>query len=244
MGKPDFLIIGETKCGTTSMFNYLIRHPQILDTYGNGNTYDEIYATKEIRFFDRYYNKGLDWYFSRFPEKAAGEITGEATPMYMYRTLAAQRIKQDLPDVKLIVMLRNPVDRLISNFQHNYKWVPGWKDTYPSLENYFNSCSDRDYYLIEKGLYYSTIKKWLNYFPLEQFCIIKSEDVFTKPGESYQRVIKYLGLPHFSLDDYPVLRANEYEQISNELRTNLERFYRPFNKKLEKLLNQKFDWNE
>ena len=66
MNLPDFLILGETKCGTTSLYNYLIEHPQIIDSKGNHISYDKEYDTKEIRYFDRYYYKGLDWYKSCF----------------------------------------------------------------------------------------------------------------------------------------------------------------------------------
>jgi hypothetical protein len=92
MQKPDFIIIGETKCGTTSLYNYLIQHPKIIESNGNGEGYESSYATKEIRFLDRFFQRGWSWYFSCFPETKAGELTGEATPMYMYRTLAATRL--------------------------------------------------------------------------------------------------------------------------------------------------------
>ena len=78
MNNPDFIIIGETKCGTTSFYNYLIQHPKILETYGNGDDVDPSYATKEVRYFDRYFSRGYEWYQSCFPETQEDEITGEA----------------------------------------------------------------------------------------------------------------------------------------------------------------------
>ncbi len=125
MGKLDFILIGETKCGTTSLYNYLIQHPKAIDTPGNGEGYDKDYATKELHFFDNFHDRGIDWYYSRFPQTKSDEITGEATSMYIYRALIARRVKEHLSDIKFIVLLRNPVDRLVSNYEHNNKWVPG-----------------------------------------------------------------------------------------------------------------------
>lgn len=242
MGKPDFILIGETKCGTTSLFNYLIEHPKVMDTLGNGEDYDSSYATKELRFLDKFYDRGWDWYFSCFPETKPDEVTGEATPMYMYRTQVARRLKEHLPDVKLLVLLRNPVDRLISNFGHNTQWVPGWKERYPDVQTYFYGCSDNDYYQIDKSIYYFAMQRWLEHFPLEQFCIVKSEDLYESPEEAYLQVTRFLGLEDYVPREYPVYRSNEYDKVDLEFRKELEDFYRPYNDKLERLINLKMNW--
>lgn len=244
MGKPDFILIGETKCGTTSMFNYLREHPQIIESIGNGESYDRSYRTKELRFFDKFYSRGWEWYFSRFPETKDGEITGEATPMYMYRSLIARRILKNLPNVKLIVLLRNPVDRLISNFEHNRKWVPGWKDLYPDLKEYFYSCLDRDYYQIEKSIYYYSLLRWFDHFPRQQFCIVRSEDMYENPQMSYLQVTRFLGVSDHELKEFKVYRSNKYLGIDPEFRKELMEFYRPYNAQLEDLLDRKMNWDQ
>lgn len=242
MGKPDFILIGETKCGTTSLYNYLIEHPKVMDTLGNGEGYDSSYATKELRFLDKFYDRGWDWYFSCFPETKPDEVTGEATPMYMYRTQVARRLKEHLPDVKLLVLLRNPVDRLISNFGHNTQWVPGWKERYPDVRTYFYGCPDNDYYQIDKSIYYFAMQRWLEHFPLEQFCIVKSEDLYERPEEAYLQVTRFLGLEDYVPREFPVYRSNEYDKVDPEFRKELEDFYRPYNEKLERLINRKMNW--
>ena len=242
MGKPDFILIGETKCGTTSMYNYLSEHPKVLPSLGNGEGYDPSYAAKELRFFDKFYKRGWDWYFSCFPETSSDEITGEATPMYMYRSQAADRIKQGLPDVKLIVMLRNPVHRLISNYEHNYKWVPGYKERYPDLKAFWQGNTDPDYYLIEKGIYYYSLLKWFRYFSREQVLVLKSETMYENPEEAYLEVTRFLGLEDHKLEGYPVYRANQYDDIDSNLKKEIHEFYAPYNAMLEQLLETKFDW--
>lgn len=242
MGMPNFILIGETKCGTTSMYNYLIGHPKVKETLGNGEGYDPSYATKELRFFDKFYERGWDWYFSCFPKTKSGEITGEATPMYLYRTQVARRIKENLPQIKLIVMLRNPVDRLYSNYQHNYKWVPGYAERYPTLRKYFYGAADPDYYQIEKSIYYYSLIRWFEHFDKEQFCVVRSEDMYLNPEQAYFQVTDFLDLPRVALTHYQHYRANHYCDMIPDLRSELEEFYRPYNLKLEALINKKMDW--
>lgn len=243
MNLPDYLILGETKCGTTSLYNYLIKHPQIKDTYGNGDEVDESYATKEIRFFDRYFGKGIEWYKSCFPELNTNEITGEATPMYLYRTMALHRIHQHLPDAKFIVLLRNPIDRLFSNFQHYYKWVPNWSESYPDFETYINSCSDRDYFMIDKGLYAQTLRKWFHFFPRDQFFIESTENLNSSPQKVISKIYKFLGLKDFKLNSFNYFRKNTYQPMKQSTRKMLFKFYYPYNKDLFELLERDFGWN-
>lgn len=105
---PDFMIIGSPRCGTTSLYKYITFHPQILAA-----------ANKEICFFSEHFNKGLAWYQAHFPPPIdpGHFLTGEATPTYFTHPLAAERLHECLPKVKLIVILRNPGDRAFSHFQ-------------------------------------------------------------------------------------------------------------------------------
>src|SRR5205823_10005526 len=114
---PDFIIIGTMRGGTTSLYSYLTAHPYIGSAY-----------MKEVHFFDVYYSKGLPWYRAQFPssvQKYYAErvqkqsfITGEASPYYLFHPHAPKRIAKILPQVKLIVLLRNPVSRAYSHYYH------------------------------------------------------------------------------------------------------------------------------
>jgi hypothetical protein len=242
MNLPDFLLIGETKSGTTSLFNYLIKHPQIIDTFGNGDVVDKSYITKEIRFFDRYYHKGIEWYKSCFPETKTNEITGEATPMYLYRSMVPFRVKKHIPNSKFILLLRNPVDRLYSNFQHYYKWVPNWAKQYPTFEVYLDNCNDRDYFMIEKGLYFSNLQKWLKLFPRDQFFIESTENMSSNPQKTYSSVLNFLGVDDFIINDFKIFRENEYKIMKKQTRNLLEEFYKPYNEDLYRFLNYDLNW--
>jgi hypothetical protein len=116
---PDFIIIGAQRCGTTSLYNYLTQHPLILSA-----------LRKEVHYFDNNFHKGVSWYQAFFPLISLrngyakilsidnSHLTGEATPYYLFHPLTPKRIAGLLPQVKLIVILRNPVDRAYSHFLH------------------------------------------------------------------------------------------------------------------------------
>ena len=105
---PDYLIIGAQKCGTGSLYRYLNQHPRIKSG-----------ITKEVRFFDKYYNRGINWYRVFFPFKdllGRKYLTGDATPRYLDHPHAPKRVKEIIPNVKFIVLLRNPIDRAYSMY--------------------------------------------------------------------------------------------------------------------------------
>src|SRR5690348_6863383 len=114
---PDFLVIGTQRGGTTSLYHYLQAHESIAPS-----------SIKEIHFFDRKYARGLAWYRGHFPTGAEkwyaqrlrrqAFVTGEASPVYLFHPHVPARVKQALPAVKLIVLLRNPVDRAYSQYYH------------------------------------------------------------------------------------------------------------------------------
>jgi len=105
---PNYLIIGAAKCGTGSLYRYLIQHPEIKPA-----------LTKEVRFFDKYYDKGTNWYRVSFPFKnflRRNYVTGEATPRYLDHPHAPKRVKEVIPNAKFIILLRNPIDRAYSMY--------------------------------------------------------------------------------------------------------------------------------
>jgi hypothetical protein len=107
MPLPTFLLAGAQRCGTTTMFRLLVQHPETF-----------LARPKELHFFDMHWERGLDWYQEQFTPKPSQTQFGEATPIYMYDPPARERMIQTLPDIKLLIMLRNPADRAYSHFHH------------------------------------------------------------------------------------------------------------------------------
>src|ERR1022692_3992095 len=115
---PSFLIVGAQRCGTTSMYRALSQHPAVLKAV----------LHKGVHYFDTDYDRGVAWYQGHFPlraraalvRRATGEIplTFESSPYYMFHPLVAQRISRDLPGVKLLVLVRDPVERAYSAHAH------------------------------------------------------------------------------------------------------------------------------
>ena len=103
--KPTFLVVGAQKAGTTSLYNTIKKHPNV----GRANT-------KEVHFFDRFYSRGMEWYEQQFRLKPEHSKVGEATPVYMYDAELRARIAADLKDIKILVIVRDPVARAYSHF--------------------------------------------------------------------------------------------------------------------------------
>lgn len=261
--KPDFIIIGVQKGGTTSLYHYLIQHPQIAPA-----------LDKEVHFFDLEFDRGWDWYDSRFPgivetvqenDRHARSpltttqvITGEASPYYIFHPLVPQRIAQALPTVKLIVLLRDPVDRAISHYHHAVRW--GFEklaiaDAFSQEEKRlagevekmlanptYHSFNHRHFSYLARGRYAEQLEQWFQYFPREQFLILNSETLYRDPDFVLQPVCQFLGLPFYPLASYECYNSGNYRQPDPALCQQLADYFYPHNQQLMQLVNQHFDW--
>jgi len=254
---PDFLIIGAARSGTTSLYEYLIKHPSIMPAVG-----------KEIYFFDKKFNRGGNWYKSFFATKLTKSrlesiqkgkcITGEATPRYLYHPHSPNRVYDLIPKVKLIVLLRNPIDRAYSHYQmekeHEHEELTFEEATQQEEdrvredmkrmdtdENFYSVNFYRKSYLT-RGIYVNQLKRWFKKFPREQFRIIKSEDFYEKTPKIYQQVLDFLGLPKFELKSFKAYKMRKYSGITPETRKKLNEYFRPHNEQLYQLLDRNFGW--
>ena len=250
---PDFLIIGVMKGGTTSLFNYLIRHPLVFPPF-----------RKEIKYFDCNYPKGYSWYRAHFPlrikMKQPGAITGEATPYYIFHPLAPRRIAQTLPGAKLIVLLRNPVDRAYSHYQHMVRvkqeklpFQEALAKEEKRLEGEVKKIiSDPcyptnihiQYSYLARGRYLEQLKKWDDLFPPHQFLILQSEDFYTSTALIYQETLKFLGLPLREPKTYHIHKEGDYEPMNPKTRKWLVDYFEPYNEQLYAHLDRNFDWDK
>ncbi len=248
--KPDFLIIGAQKCGTTSLFFYLSQHPDIV-----------MPEIKEIHFFDLQYEKGIKWYYNLFPKTSIIKktFTGEASPYYLFNPLVPERVFKHLPNIKLIVLLRNPVDRAYSHFMHEKKYNHEDLDSFEEAVEIENIRTDEDekkliageiqnsesfqrYSYLKRGLYHKQISMWLQYFELEQFCFIKSEDFFRNPENEINQICNFLGIRESVTYNQTPLNANMYIELSKSLRIRLNNYFADDSKKLRSLIGEKFYW--
>jgi hypothetical protein len=248
---PNFIIIGVQKGGTSSLYKYLLQHPNVVPGY-----------KKEVKFFDGSYHKGIDWYRYNFPLKSEmsdpTKQTGEASPSYVFHPLVSKRIKDALPDVKLILLLRDPVARAYSHFQGNMRkgqenlsFEEAIEHEESRLEGERESIiADQHYpmykYLVysylARGIYIDQVRNWLEYFPREQILILRSEDLFRNPQSVYSRVLEFLGLANFKLDDYEIFNFGRYSQIDPETEKRLRVYFSPYNQELYEFLGMDLGW--
>lgn len=175
MSLPDFIGIGAQRAGTTRLYELLKQHPEICMPRHR----------KEVHYFDRYYHKGERWYRSLF-DHCKGRCTGEITPAYIYGEGCAERIYALLPDVKLIAVLRSPIDRAYSQF----KFTIREKGYSGSFTDFLEEHEDA----IERGLYFKQISRYLDYFPRENMKILLFEDMVANPEKEMSEVFAFLGV--------------------------------------------------
>lgn len=253
---PDFLIIGAAKSGTSSLYEYLNQHPSILPC-----------VVKEPNYFTAYYNRGLDWYKSCFPFKAKRIfcpekkfLTGEATARYYWYPFAPERVKQLLPNCKIILLLRNPVERSYSHYKMRYrngiidqtfeqeisdepKRIEGEWDKMLNDKSYFSFKFNSNGYLT-KGLYINYIRKWFELFPKNQILVIKAEDFFSNPETITNETLEFLGLPSIKLKNYEIMRKGLDDKLNSDTRKKLIDYFKPYNQKLYDFLKNDFEWDK
>jgi len=246
-GQPDFIIIGAQKCGTTSLYQYLIQHPQIVPA-----------SQKEVHFFDLNFAKGVDWYRQQFKSVSQDFITGEASPYYMFHPLVARRIYELFPQVKLIALLRNPVERAISHYYHEVRLgfeklsledaiaqesarLEGEWEKFLADETYY-SYNHQHYTYLSRGNYVEQLKHWMQFFPKEQFLVLPSEELYNQPNIVLNQVLNFLELPSYQLTQYDKYNSGEYPAVTQEIRQQLQAYFQPYNQQLEEFLGVKFPW--
>ena len=241
---PDFIIAGASKSGTSSIYHYLDRHPQVLLSH-----------KKEIDFYWKNFERGIDWYLAHFPSitDRADFLTGEATPNYLRFPHVARRIKQTFPQTKIILLLRNPADRAISWHYHKFNTGLTNKDLTTEIasemerlsaisEEEITKTSFYDPDNLISSLYYYKIKPWIEILGREQFLILKSEDFYRDPAKQMSEVHQFLGLDEHTLEKYPKVNAGTYNEADSSLRKTLIEYFAPYNQKLEEYLGMEFGW--
>jgi Sulfotransferase domain len=248
---PDFLIIGTQRGGTTSLYEHLVRHPAIPRA-----------LTKEVRFFDVEYGRGLTWYRAHFPsqmykwarQKAKESlVVGEATPDYMFDPRVPPRVAAAIPEVKLMVLLRNPVDRAYSHYWHQVsrgfeqlsfedaldreitRAVKFGEEPFGSFERHHHS-------YLARGVYADQLQRWMDFFPRDRFFIDASESLFKDPARVLADMFRFLGLSDCGLGCFPVLNANSSGKMDPSTRKRLTDYFRSHNDRLYALLGRDLGW--
>lgn len=255
---PDFLIIGSQRCGTTSLYRYLCRHPSILPA-----------LRKEVHYFDLNFDQGVEWYRAQFPRlrRAANDdrdqspdyVTGEASPYYLYHPQVPERVLDLIPQVKLIVLLRNPIDRAYSYYQHKVRTgveklsfaaaldkerdrLRGESEKLEEDPSYY-SFSHNHFSYATGGIYVDQLERWLKFFARDQMLIINSEALFEDEASVIQGVLQFLDLPSHEVNTGTPFNVARYERMDDKVARELKEFFRPHNQRLYELLGTDYGWD-
>jgi len=256
---PDFLIIGAQRAGTTSLYKYLAQHPAV----------GPVVLTKGAHYFDTNYDKGLDWYRAFFPtERQAAKVrrrlgvrmlTGEGSPYYVFHPLAPGRVAETLPDVKLLLMLRDPVERAYSHHAHESargfetlsfeeaverepERLEGERERMIADPTY-NSFEYQHHSYLARGRYIEQILAWRDLFPADRLLILKMEDFFSAPEDGFARVLGFLGLPRWQPPTFVRYNARRYAQMDERTRRRLVEHFAEPNHELERYLGVTLGWS-
>jgi len=244
---PDFLIVGAQKAGTTALYAYLRWHPGVTGP-----------AWKEVSYFDRHYSRGVHWYRGHFPLRPGDRLVGEASPGYLFHPLAPERVRATVSDAKLIALLRDPVDRALSHYHHEValgrepltfeeaieaepERTRGEEERLAREPGYF-SHAWWDYTYLARGRYAEQLERWLAVFPREQLLVVASDELAAEPGETYARVLEFLGAPAHALGSYPRVYEQRYAEMRPDTRRRLAEHFAEPNRRLSELLGRDLGW--
>jgi hypothetical protein len=246
-GLPDFIVIGAQKTGTTALYTYLRRHPAILGPFW-----------KEVSFFDRHWAKGEAWYRGQLPLRAEGKVVGEASPSYIFHPLAPERVFSLVPEVRLVVLLREPGDRAYSQYQHAValgRETLSFEDALAAEEERLRGEVERlrvdpkafsfawwNQTYASRGLYAEQLERWFALFPRDQVLAVTTEELGARPAETYASVLAFLGAPPHALDAYPRVFDRDYPPMREETREALTARFAEPNRRLEELLGRPLGW--
>ncbi|MBA3525011.1 MAG: sulfotransferase domain-containing protein [Geodermatophilaceae bacterium] len=255
---PAFLIVGAQRSGTTSMYRTLNQHPAVLKAV----------LHKGVHYFDENYGRGLNWYRAHFPLEATArrvyaEIgvraqTFESSPYYMVHPLAPTRIAADLPGVKLLVLLRDPVERAYSAYAHELargfetesferalalepERLLGQSERLASDPRARSREHQHNAY-VTRGQYVDHLEVLADVFGRERIHVVDSQAFFEQPEDSYGHVLEFLGLPHLGRPRFEQHNARPRSPLPDPLRRKLEAHFEPYDQRLSEWLSARPSW--
>lgn len=252
---PDFLIVGAQKAGTTSLYEYLCEHPSVQPA-----------LTKEVHYFDLQFDRGLKWYRAHFPLRShmavasstARPISGEASPYYLFHPLVPQRVADTLPSVKLLVVLRDPVERALSHYFHEVRWGHETREIDEALWSgddlvaqealaiagglQTRSYVHQHYSYLARGRYAEQLRRWFAVVPQERALVLDFGELERSVEDSLRRVFDFLGLPPRASARYERYNVGEPRTVPAAIRAKLRLEFSTANAELEELLGRSLSW--
>ena len=253
--QPSFMIIGAQRAGTTTLYRVLSEHPAVARPT----------VSKGIGYFDVNYDKGPRWYRGHFPlagparrKHGPDATTFESSGYYLFHPLAASRIARDLPDVRVVVMVREPVERAYS--AHRHELARGFEtedfETAIDLEEKrtageaermvadpsYVSFDHRHHSYLARSRYSEQIDRFIDALGRDRVYVVDADVFFADPAGEFERLRSWLGLPPWRPDKVEQWNAQPRTPMSPELRTRLERYFEPYDARLAEQMGRAPSW--
>lgn len=252
---PDFLVIGAMRCGTSSLFKYLAAHPHVRRP-----------LRKEVEFFSQHHARGLAWYRAHFPVRRRGQRTFEASPYYLFHPHAAVRAHAVVPGARLVVLLRDPVERALSHHRHmqrhgfepldfpeairaeDERMAQAHADVLADPD--LSSPAHRRFGYRSRGDYAPQLRRWVDAYGGDRLHVIFSDDLYADPPGTLDRLHRFLGLDAHRLPAYdnhsyagrPDPGHTSGLSIPRDVEDELRAHYAPLDAELEALIGQPVPW--
>lgn len=255
---PDFIIAGEAKCGTTSLYRYMCNHPGILSADVK-EPHNFIRYGASPHFCRQHYPLCTAFWLRRLRCAGMPVLTGEATANYFSTAGIPEKIKAVVPRVKIILAFRDPVIRAYSDYQmmrkggfekgefnQGIEQALRWIHDPALLPLVTQARREGEGFLryIFKGAYADHLPAWLRAFSPAQMLYVQSERFFENPQRELSRVFSFLSIPDHAIEGLPILKQGAYgdQWMAVDTERNLRIFYAPFNQRLEQMTSMSFNW--
>jgi len=257
---PSWFIVGGQRCGSSSLYEYMVAHPLITRS-----------AVKEIHYYDNNFQRGDSWYRAYFPTRLYARLTamrlgreplaGDATPYYMAHPHALGRIAKEYPVAKILVVLRNPVDRAYSHYFHERgigheplasfeeaidrepERLKGEAERMAADPGYY-SFAHQNFSYVTRGFYVQQLEHLFSLFPRQNVKILSSGELSKDTAGAMAGVFGFLGLPSNGQEKFRRENARSYPPLEAPMRRRLQGIFAPHNKRLFALLGVDYGWNK
>jgi hypothetical protein len=237
---PAFIVPGAQKSGTTSLHQLLARHPEVY-----------LPQCKEVHYFSLHAHEPVNWYAQHYAEAKPEQRCGDITPYYLFHPWVPERMAALLPQVKLVILLRDPVERCLSQYFHARRLgfetlaLPEALDA--EAERLAGSSqalatpgsrvlSHQRHSYLARSCYSEQLNRYSEHFSREQMLLLRSEDLFREPAGVWEQLLAWIDLAPIPLPG-PLPQANagrgEAQQVPSEWRTLLHRKLEPTYTELE-----------